>query len=82
MISCTRLSWVPGDSVSIILEVLTAGCQVGLVVMPRLRKDRITTAVDRLIKQSRCWSWLSLWRGKFLVRPSPWLRLVVPWNRG
>jgi uncharacterized protein len=42
--------WMTEDSVSMVLEALTAGCQVGPVAIPRLREDRITTAVDRLIK--------------------------------
>lgn len=43
--------WVTEDSVSMISEGWTAGCQVGLIAMPRIKTDRITRAVDRLLEQ-------------------------------
>lgn len=43
--------WVTEDSVSMIYEALTAGCQVHLMQMPRLKQDRITCAVDDLLAQ-------------------------------
>ena len=42
--------WVTEDSISMIFESLTAGCQTGLLSMPRLRPDRITREIDRLIQ--------------------------------
>lgn len=45
--------WVTEDSVSMIYEALTAGCRVGVIAMDRLKKDRITNSVDRLLKQEQ-----------------------------
>lgn len=42
--------WVTEDSVSMLYEALTAGCRVGLIPLQRLKQDRITRAVDLLIK--------------------------------
>jgi mitochondrial fission protein ELM1 len=41
--------WVTEDSVSMLYEALTAGCQVGVLSMPRIKPDRITQAIDQLI---------------------------------
>ena len=43
--------WVTEDSVSMLYEALTAGCQVTIMPVPRLRQDRITEGVDALLKQ-------------------------------
>ncbi len=43
--------WVTEDSVSMISEAWTAGCRVGLIAMPKLKTDRITRAVDRLVER-------------------------------
>lgn len=43
--------WVTEDSVSMLYEALTAGCQVHLLRMPRLKEDRITRSVDQLLEQ-------------------------------
>ncbi|MDS7943380.1 ELM1/GtrOC1 family putative glycosyltransferase [Acinetobacter sp. V110_1] len=43
--------WVTEDSVSMIYEALTAGCRVGVVAMDRLKQDRITNSVDRLLEE-------------------------------
>lgn len=40
--------WVTEDSVSMIYEALTAGCQVGIIEVDRLKEDRITRSVDKL----------------------------------
>ena len=45
--------WVTEDSVSMIYEALTAGCQVGLIALPRIKTDRITQSVDELLKQQK-----------------------------
>ena len=45
--------WVTEDSVSMIYEALTAGCQVGLIALPRIKTDRITQSVDDLLKQHK-----------------------------
>ena len=42
--------WVTEDSVSMIYEALTAGCQVGVIGIDRVKDDRITRSVDRLIE--------------------------------
>ena len=44
--------YVTEDSVSMIFEALTAGCKVGMIEMDRLKRDRITTAVDQLLHQN------------------------------
>lgn len=41
--------WVTEDSVSMLYEALTAGCNVHVIEMPRLKQDRITCAVDDLL---------------------------------
>lgn len=43
--------WVTEDSVSMMYEALTAGCVVGVLAMPRLKQDRITQSIDRLIAE-------------------------------
>ncbi|MFJ1520654.1 mitochondrial fission ELM1 family protein [Acinetobacter sp. ABJ_C1_1] len=43
--------WVTEDSVSMIYEALTAGCRVGVIAMNRLKQDRITNSVDRLLEE-------------------------------
>ncbi len=45
--------WVTEDSVSMVYEALTAGCQVGLLGQPRLKADRITRSMDWLIQDTR-----------------------------
>lgn len=44
--------WVTEDSVSMLYEALTAGCRVGVLCMPRMKPDRITQAVDRLVEHA------------------------------
>lgn len=44
--------WVTEDSVSMIFEALTAGCKVGVIEIDRLKSDRITQSVDRLLTQT------------------------------
>lgn len=43
--------WVTQDSVSMLFEALTAGCQVGVLTMPKTKTDRVTEATDKLINQ-------------------------------
>ena len=43
--------WVTEDSVSMIFEALTAGCQVGIIEIDRLKSDRITQLLDQLLTQ-------------------------------
>ncbi|CAB1217443.1 mitochondrial fission ELM1 family protein [Acinetobacter bouvetii] len=45
--------WVTEDSVSMIYEALTAGCRVGVIMLDRLKKDRITQSVDSILQQGR-----------------------------
>lgn len=46
----TEICWVTEDSVSMIYEALTAGCQVGLIEMPHIRENRLTAGIDALKK--------------------------------
>ncbi|MFW1858319.1 mitochondrial fission ELM1 family protein [Acinetobacter defluvii] len=41
--------WVTEDSVSMIYEALTAGCKVGVIMIDRLKSDRITNMLDQLV---------------------------------
>ena len=41
--------WVTEDSVSMIFEALTAGCKVGVIEIDRLKSDRITQMIDKLL---------------------------------
>ena len=43
--------WVTEDSVSMLYEAWTAGCQMGLLQMPRHKQDRVTHALDQLIER-------------------------------
>jgi hypothetical protein len=45
--------WVTEDSMSMIYEALTAGAATGLLAVPRRRADRVTRAIDALIKSER-----------------------------
>jgi len=50
---CGRV-WVSEDSMSMIYEASTAGAEVGVIGVPRLRKDsRVARAVDRLRTEGR-----------------------------
>jgi len=44
--------WVTEDSVSMIFEALTAGCQVGVIKIDSLKQDRITQSVDQIIQSN------------------------------
>ena len=43
--------WVTEDSVSMVYEALTAGCRVGVILIDRLKQDRITQSIDALLQQ-------------------------------
>lgn len=43
--------WLTEDSVSMLYEAWTAGCQIGLLRMPRRTQDRVTRVLDQLIEQ-------------------------------
>ncbi len=43
--------WVTQDSGSMLFEALTAGCDVGLLAMPQIKKDTVTQATDLLSEQ-------------------------------
>ncbi|XID75719.1 mitochondrial fission ELM1 family protein [Alkanindiges sp. WGS2144] len=47
----SAMVWVTEDSISMLYEALTAGCQVQLIAMPRLKRDRITYSIDQLLEQ-------------------------------
>ncbi|MEB3795549.1 MULTISPECIES: mitochondrial fission ELM1 family protein [Acinetobacter] len=44
--------WVTEDSVSMIYEALTAGCRVGVIEIDRLKPDRITLSIDKMIQSN------------------------------
>ena len=44
--------WVTEDSVSMIYEALTAGCNVGIIKINRLKSDRITQMIEHLNKSA------------------------------
>ncbi|AXI03106.1 ELM1/GtrOC1 family putative glycosyltransferase [Aquirhabdus parva] len=46
-----EIVWVTQDSGSMLFEALTAGCQVGLLKMPQIKKDTVTQATDLLAEQ-------------------------------
>lgn len=56
--------WVTEDSVSMLYEALSAGCKVGILAMPRLRQDRITGSVDRLLAEGQVLSLYDVLAGK------------------
>ena len=43
--------WVTKDSGSMLFEALSAGCHVGLLQMPQIKKDTVTAATDVLAAQ-------------------------------
>ena len=43
--------WVTEDSVSMIFEALTAGCRVGVIMLDRVKEDRITTSIDLILNK-------------------------------
>lgn len=43
-------AWVTADSVSMLFEALTAGCAVGVLEVPVLREDRITSIAPLLVR--------------------------------
>ncbi len=45
--------WVTEDSVSMIFEALTAGCKVGVILIDRLKDDRVVNAVNNLLQLQR-----------------------------
>ncbi len=47
----TDLVWVSEDSMSMVFEGLSAGIQLGLLPVPRLRSGRITRCIDDLIER-------------------------------
>ncbi|OGI44355.1 MAG: hypothetical protein A2150_04855 [Candidatus Muproteobacteria bacterium RBG_16_64_11] len=63
--------WVTEDSVSMIYEALTAGAATGLLAVPRRRVDRVTRAIDMLIKTERV-TLFSAWQERHALRlPEP-----------
>ena len=61
--------WVTEDSISMLYEALTAGAQVGVLAVPRLQKDRITAAIDELIKQ-QCLTPFTQWQEQQQLAPA------------
>lgn len=53
-LAVTATVWVSEDSVSMVYEALTAGCQVGLLRLPEAdRNSRVMRGVDKLIADGR-----------------------------
>lgn len=53
-LAAARQVWVGEDSVSMIYESLSSGAGVGLLPMPRLRRDsRVLRGIDRLLQEGR-----------------------------
>ena len=48
MLSKTEVCWVTEDSVSMIYEALSAGCQVGLIKIPHVKESRLTIGIEKL----------------------------------
>lgn len=63
--------WITEDSVSMLYEAWTAGCQIGLFQMPRLKQDRITLALDQLITRQVVLPLAVLLAGQALRVPPP-----------
>lgn len=64
-------AWVTADSVSMIFEALTAGVGVGLIDVPRRRRDRITRLTESLVTHGRVTAFPAWQRGEPLVAPHP-----------
>ncbi|MDO8414691.1 MAG: ELM1/GtrOC1 family putative glycosyltransferase [Agitococcus sp.] len=62
-------AWVTEDSISMLYEALTAGGQVGVLAVPRLQTDRITDAIDELIKQ-QCLTTFAQWQEQQQLAPA------------
>lgn len=63
--------WVTEDSVSMLYEAWTAGCQIGLLQMPRLKQDRITVALDQLLVRQVLLPLSEVLAGQALRMPPP-----------
>jgi mitochondrial fission protein ELM1 len=62
-------AWVTEDSISMLVRSLTAGGQVGVLAVPRLQIDRITLAIDELIKQ-QCLTTFAQWQEQQQLAPA------------
>lgn len=63
--------WVTADSVNMIFEAMTAGCQVGLIELPKLKTDRVTNMVDSLIQSGKVTTLTDFHQGKPLPDAMP-----------
>lgn len=63
--------WVTADSVNMIFEAMTAGCQVGLIELPKLKTDRVTNMVDSLIQSGKVTTLNDFRQGKSLSDAVP-----------
>lgn len=63
--------WVTADSVNMIFEAMTAGCQVGLIELPKLKTDRVTNMVDSLIQSGKVTTLTDFHQGKPLSDAVP-----------
>ena len=63
--------WVTDDSVNMIFEAMTAGCQVGLIELPKLKTDRVTNMVDSLIQSGKVTTLNDFRQGKSLSDAMP-----------
>ncbi len=75
--------WVTEDSISMLYEALTAGAATGVLAVPRRGADRVTQAIDALIKDARVTSFADWQAGRALraaegfneaARVAAWIR--------
>jgi mitochondrial fission protein ELM1 len=53
---CSEVCWVTPDSVSMVYEALTAGCQVGTFTLPNPADSRVVRGLQTLIEEKRIFS--------------------------
>ncbi len=56
-LSKAEYAWVTMDSVSMIYEAITAGCQTGLISLPHTARSRLADGVQRLVSEHRVVVW-------------------------
>lgn len=61
-------AWVTADSVSMVYEALTAGCEVGVLDVPQQAKNRLTQGLQDLADESII-TFFARWTGDALHKP-------------
>lgn len=62
--------WVTADSVNMIFEALTAGCQVGVIDLSKKKTDRVTIMLDNLITDNKVVRLSDFLHGKEMPKPN------------